>query len=326
MIRRSESTEPLNGINYVMMGVDGAEVALEPPLHTSLSLDSVDTAAVFPEKAPVSPMKLRLNGLAADKTPQSKIFHTASLLDDEMTPTPAKTIDKKDETPFATNVCCPRSWEEGSALAVINLENRISAFLSSPNGLEDWCSGWQAWTYFEMDHIGEQGSTKLKEDVKRVLRNRAFNMQSRTRRIQRLKEDICPFTSTPQQESKARLSPVELTKNRTYCVSQRQPQKISPLASAASKDSAKTITSVWDAVLCNAPGKEEDSPFLIRSRGIRTDDEELCYDSDPEEITRRRTKPKAKSERHRTSAMRLAEHSIFDEELVNEQVQVSPLS
>jgi hypothetical protein len=157
-----------------------------------------------------------------------------------------------------------------------NMENTISNFLSRTDDDGNWCASWQAWSYFEIETPFNDPAFELKADIKRVLRNRAGNIQARSNRIRNLKTDLYPFTNSP----KRKMSPI--SKSYSFSMGYRRPSKVPKQGHTNS-----LITLCSSSVFNQFTHEKSESPFTIRTRGL--EEEEAFYDSDPEESTRQRS-------------------------------------
>lgn len=200
---------------------------------------------------------------------------TNSLLDNESSPSPRKSpgdrIPSMDLWCTSSNALnCSKFDFQDCAVLMTNkaIEKRINSCLSSPFGLNDWCSNWQVCMYYEMDDSQRNSSLGTRKDLKQAMRNRASNISSRASRIRSLKQNLNPFDVSPGSES------IPLAKATSFCVSDNPQCRQTPRPKVK-------FTSMMDA--CIRP--EHDSPVVLRSQER---EQELYYDSDPEENTRRR--------------------------------------
>jgi hypothetical protein len=164
----------------------------------------------------------------------------------------------------------------------------IQNLLGDPMGLDGWCHGWQAWLYFGMEQGDnpDEGTSETKENMKRVLRNRAFDLNARNHRIKILKEDLNPFDSTLKKGSASKSFP----KTRSLSVREIPTRKPDHHRSSTSPDVTPSITSFgcgWDPYNCGQANLN--SPATIRFRQFTSSNEDLRYDSDPEDFSRRRS-------------------------------------
>jgi hypothetical protein len=261
----------------VVMSDDGAEVTL----HMDLSEPTVST----PKKARGKNSLFETVALTPNAAMERRFIinslPTHSLMDNEATPSPMSPPRKGSTNLWCSsqNIGCYKC-EDQEDLTVTNksMENTISNFLGSPIGMDEWCTSWQAWTYYEMDGNMETERGGLKANIKCVLRNRAGNMGSRSSRISTLKQNLHPFDTTPKRKS------TPLARATSFGVDHRRSKHFKSLSS---------IPSVMDW----SEPVHENSDFVIRSRGL---EDELFYDSDPEECTKRRS-PTKSSHRSRMS-------------------------
>lgn len=271
--------------SLVIVSDAGAEVTLE---------NHVKKALRTPSK---SKRKESILTTPTSRHRSCKNLPTNSLFDDEeQLSTPSPSPQKKGSIFFCNGASsCYRP--DNTSLSITTkkpYEHTICTMLGSPVGVNDWCSGWQAWTYYEIN-VPTDHQMGLKEDVRRVLRNRVTNTNSRFKHIRTLKRDLHPFDRTPE---KAR---VQLSKTLSF-----------PAQTVLPHNKNTSIPS------------NNDAPFVIRTRGLDTSDG--FYDSDPEESTKRRSRRRCKSSRlpndfkQPTSPLRTVD--FCDEEGVNQVVQV----
>jgi hypothetical protein len=271
----------------VVMGENGAEVTLEPTSTPRKPQRNVLTDQTNLTSQVVTPGSL-----------DNRKLPTNSLLDADTSPSP---ISEKPQSPKslgsqmlcgASGMGCLPEEIESSALVQIpqqNVERTIQMLLGNPMGLEGWCHGWQAWLYFGMEHgeNADESTCETKEDMKRILRNRAFDLNARSRRIRILKEDLNPFDSSPERID----APISLSKTRSFSIcanATRKPDHHRSSTTPAVPSNVTPFGCYWDPYGCGQ--QDSDSPAVIRFRHFGSADEDLCYDSDPEEITRSRSR------------------------------------
>lgn len=204
---------------------------------------------------------------------------THSLLDDEVGPSPTSPDENR---PQRMNFWCGSAsygcyrCDDQEALVITSpmMERTVSNFLGSTTGADDWCTSWQAWTYFEMDNFADDRILELKDDIKSVLRNRACNIGARASRITDLKENLHPFDATPKRKG------APISKTVSFSVGSEQRKKLRTHAHHTS------LAAFPSTMLACMESESAESPFVIRTRGL---EEDLFYDSDPEECTKRRS-------------------------------------
>ena len=285
--------------SVVVMSDDGAEVSLGT---TDMDIDL--PTELSPPKKVLNPLVPKVDAVA--QTPASiterrfviGTLPTHSLMDDE--PSPSPMTPQKSRSRIMNLWCDSPNFEcykfdEQDGLAMTNqtMENTINKFLGCSIGSNDWCASWQAWSYFEMDHDADDRALGLKDDIKRVLRNRVGNIDSRTSRITNLKKDLCPFAATPKRKG----APISKASSFSQGASRRN-----KLPKHAHQNSFSSLPSA--VFSCMAPN-DADSPFVIRTRGL---DDDLFYDSDPEECTKRRS-PLGKEKKSRKLTPRSKSHA-----------------
>ena len=186
--------------SFVMMDDDGAELVAE---FDSLTV-STESSCKTPKKA------LR------------------SLLDDEhsscYTPTPpARMMEKRTPSSTETTLCCTGfkflecSKEENGLVEVMKVQEKILCLLGDPFHLETLFKDWQIWTMF-----GTTTSTHniRQEEVKKALRNRAFSIAERRRRMDSVRRELSPFSTTPIRQKR---SPAKFGKVTSFDLSKHAP-------------------------------------------------------------------------------------------------------
>lgn len=238
-----------------------------------------------------------------DRTSKSR----HSFLDIKTTRMPSRSSEQYSPRYLGSSLCCGPGpltcWSHRDDVVVSSqqqqkpIHNSITVFLESLLGPEKWCGSWQGWNHFDMEKNHDQSRVR-NENVKHGLRNRAFDVHAKTKRIQKLKEDLCPFDITPEKRDHRYL---DSSKTRSFCVSGNPSRqgKLSAIALLTVREEPSSVHSVanfWQSVQ-TCTERPEGSPYIMNSRGFQ--DDEICYDSDPEEPTRRR--PRLDSVRRRTS-------------------------
>mmetsp|Transcript_8729 Transcript_8729/g.12349 ORF Transcript_8729/g.12349 Transcript_8729/m.12349 type:complete len:605 (-) Transcript_8729:152-1966(-) len=278
----------------IQVGHDGAEVTLE-----GLSLDEHDQPS-------------------CSSAEQQHPRQVGSLLDLEATPSPAPmkreqmpyrpspkayadgkpvtTPDIQKSYPFGQQLCCGASpGDETTAIVAFHqqesIEKTICYFLSNPEEVVDFLGSWQAWSYFGMGPTSTSSpSVQLKDDIKESLRNRACNMSARARHIRKLKGNMNPFDFGNDHE----IPEISLVRAQSYCVANGptiRPQfkkrsskrRSSPSRSEVSSGGSSFFSSILS---CTDSGTGSESPLLVPTRSNSIDDDDLCYDSDPEDVIR----------------------------------------
>lgn len=286
--------------SVVVMSDDGAEV--------TLGVDDMDISQSKLSPPPGKDVNPYFKVDAVTQTPASVMerryiistLPTHSLMDDESSPSPMTPQKSRSRIMNlwcdGQNLECYKCEEEYTlARTHQTMENTITNFLGRDVGADDWCASWQAWSYYEMDNPVDDRVLGLKDDIKRVLRNRAGNVGARTSRITNLKQDLCPFASTPKRKG------APITKTASFCQSAIRHKKL------PKHEHQHSFSSLPSAMFsCMAPS-DTDSPFLIRTRGL---DSDLFYDSDPEECTKRRSPFESEITPQKSARNRLAHGGI----------------
>jgi hypothetical protein len=256
----------------IVMGDEGAEVALQdatnlPPSSTELT---------------TTPNKTSVGALLGAPT--------ASLLDIEKTPlrTPTHVQQQVQVTP--SNCACFGCDEVGHAF----VERTITTFLEEPaaeaaSPFQTSCTDWQAWSYFfGSPYQPRHTPSPSKENIRSVLRHRASqSLRARKTAVRQLSKELAPFANSPAR-SPARAP--SLFRNRSFSVSDHRSAIV-----RVSKEREPMQSSFTDVLqLCTMPENTtlESGDFVktnLNHSMLGGGDDSACYDSDPEEFTRRRT-------------------------------------
>lgn len=140
------------------------------------------------------------------------------------------------------------------------------------------CTAWQPWSYFgvEEEKHSSPGASPIN---KNGIKNRAHNLRARRSRVRQIRRDLHPFSASPK-------SPKDVCKSRSFSSADhsRSNATISREQNRASKGEAQGLRDVLQ--LCSLPeNATAASPMVIRPNKV-----DECYDSDPEEFSRRRTR------------------------------------
>ncbi|GKY94254.1 hypothetical protein MPSEU_000391200 [Mayamaea pseudoterrestris] len=222
-----------------------------------------------------------------------------SLLDVEMTPSPLKSSPSLDDislvTPRKVSFCglgdCP-SYSPMSTCTkaspcsdadiddetVEHMQQKISDILSINSCDNPWLSYWQVWGLY-CDDSSNNGSTRhqdakaAKKNIQRVLRNRAFDLNAKHQRLASLRKDLSPFSTSAESLS----GTIDSVRSRSFTGQDRRTRsKSTPRAATPQKQ----IPFFQRAFQC---GLIHDSPLFVKSNK-----EEMFYDSDPEDFISRR--------------------------------------
>lgn len=215
------------------------------------------------------------------------------LLDMENTPSRSPTEKDTPRTPLfgcgGRGACLSVCDDSGHQL----VERTITGFLednsvSTPDAFKTKCTDWQAWSYFgfrkskSSPDIVEQNSSK--ENIRSILRSRASrSLRARKSNVRQLKQNLAPFTQSPVR-SPARAP--GLFRNRSFSVKDHRSAIV-----RVSKDKKRAIGKFADVLqLCTMyESIGLDSPDLITKHlDNKINDDDLSYDSDPEDFMRRR--------------------------------------
>jgi len=225
------------------------------------------------------------------------------LLDIEKTPLRSPQKNNKKGTPLFVVGCgsndtyLPSCDESGHQCYV---EKTITCFLedspiSTTESSFKTCSDWQAWSSFGFGRPGTGScdrsveQTPSKEKIRSILRRRtSYSLRARKSNVKELKLNLAPFGHSP-----ARSPARALFRNRSFSVSDHHSAIVR--VSKDRKPSKKSFTDVLK--LCTMfEDTVLDSPdFVKKSSSNCFTDDDLSYDSDPEDFARRRPKLGAES-------------------------------
>jgi hypothetical protein len=203
-----------------------------------------------------------------------------SLMDVDCTPTPPAA-----KTPTSRNfgICCTKPTaqcyqeEEYQVAPNFQLEQTITGFLGESGSSNPFsgCHEWQAWSFFLSEDCKDQNPSM--ENIRSNLRNRAFSLGARKSRVRQLRQDCSPFAGSPRR------SPApKLFRSRSFSVSDHAPGIV-----RVSKDKKRTsFTNVLQ--LCMLPENATAQSPMVSQYNVG-DKGDICYDSDPEDFTRRKS-------------------------------------
>lgn len=210
-----------------------------------------------------------------------------SLLDVDATPTPPTTKTKNRTNSKNIGTCCAnQGYQEDEYQVGPNLEKTITSFLEEDEHCAG-CSGWQTWL-FMMDSTAVLIPSK--ENIRSNLRNRAFNLGARKTRVRQLRRDLNPFISSPGRKSQ---SDDHLLKCNSFSISEHA-NAIARVSKDKKTNRSISLKDVFQS--CTMPENATlESPTFSRSHA-RVSEDEVCYDSDPEDFARRRDTQKLSAE------------------------------
>jgi hypothetical protein len=229
----------------------------------------------------ITPRKLSL--LDADMTPSPLQGSTRSL-DDTSHVTPKRVSfcglgDCPNYSPMATFAKTTNLWSDEDD-DTMQIQQKISAILSVPSCDNSWLNYWQVWGLICNDSntsSKEQDAKEAKRHIQRVLKNRAFDLNAKHQRLYSLRKDLCPFSfSTATVNNHSSNASVPMGRFRSYSGHDRTRSKSTPRAVTPEKP----VPFLQRAFQC---GSTNDSPVFIK-----TNKEEMFYDSDPEDFVGRR--------------------------------------
>jgi hypothetical protein len=224
---------------------------------------------------------------------------TNSLIDDDRRSSPTSSDDGSfvycaDNSPFAQcyqNACqSPFGLQTSIALCLGDSGDEVE----TPSS----CNGCQAWSYFESDE--EKHPSPLASPLKKhEAKNRAFSVKARTLRVKKIRRDLSPFAESPK-------TPKQLSKSRSFSIADhgRSNARVAPEKNRVSKEivGVRGLTDVLQ--LCTLPENATTvSPMVIRPYPGFRDEEDVCYDSDPEDFARRRRRRNKECTKNQASSM-----------------------
>ncbi|VEU41312.1 unnamed protein product [Pseudo-nitzschia multistriata] len=220
------------------------------------------------------------------------------LLDVEKTPSGSETKKKKSVTPSPLlgcggyGACLPYCGDTDHQF----VERKITKFLednsvSTPDAFKTTCTDWQAWSYFGFASPEDSSNNSpSRESIRTTLRRRtSHSLRSRKSNVRQLKRNLAPFAQSPAR-SPARAP--SLFRNRSFSVSDHR----SAIArvSTDNKPNRKSFSDVFD--LCTLYEKVDlNSQDLVwKNTDTGSNENDISYDSDPEDFMRRRPTSEAK--------------------------------
>lgn len=176
-----------------------------------------------------------------------------------------------------------------------SLEEVISNLLGEDENNSRWngCSNWQECAFSGDSTPQERIAADRSIDSARLtnLRQRAFNLKTRQKRVHQLRKDLSPFNKSP-----ARTPP--FTRSRSFSIADHAPAIMRQTTEARKMETANHSAS-W---LCSLPENSiSESPMLIRYKASDFP-QDACYDSDPEDFARHRSPKRARQSRFHLSA------------------------
>mmetsp|Transcript_3837 Transcript_3837/g.6788 ORF Transcript_3837/g.6788 Transcript_3837/m.6788 type:complete len:492 (-) Transcript_3837:378-1853(-) len=262
------------------MGEEGAEVAL----HDVTNLPFLAAASSEDKNSTTT------SCYASDASTSSgsfRAFRTSSLLDGEKTPMRTPPHSRQPVTP-STCELMGGCHESGHAF----VEKTITTFLEDSSvapGPFPACTDWQAWSYFGFNGHSDVQAAKSpsKENIRSVLRHRASqSLRTRKSAVRNIRKNLAPFGNTDSPARSPARAP-SLFRNRSFSVSDHRSAIV-----RGSKDIKPMKSSFTDVLqLCTMPENTTlDSPEFIKLKPSTSNfhGDDVCYDSDPEDFTRRR--------------------------------------
>ena len=283
----------------IAMGEDGAEVSID-----------------------LSSLSIACNGQLAAETPENEkrraleVYKQGSLMDADCTPTPPS-MSKYD----IGNLCCSvqhAMHDEDYSVAAVTveaascaeIERTISTFLDGSSGGGNntfnskgtgGCSGWQAWSFFLENDENTPQKELAKETIKSSLRNRACDQGAKRLRVRQLRKDLNPFTNSPKR------SPAPaLVKSRSFAIEDHRNG-----ITRVSEDKRMPNNSFANVLhLCTMPENATvESPLTFRQGFEAPRKRDVCYDSDPEDFTKRRQRKRSPGDKENHKKDQLYKYS-----------------
>jgi hypothetical protein len=269
----------------IVMSDEGAEVELQ---------DATNVVSSLVQNHSFTPNKNKKNCLATadSRFNRENLFPTTSLLDVEKTPmrTPPHIHPQVQLTP--STCACFGCDELGQAF----VERAITTFLEEPSvgaasPYQTSCTDWQAWSYFfgiPNQPRSVNTPSPSKENIRSVLRQRASqSLRTRKSAVRQLSRDLAPFGNSPARSPARGPS---LFRNRSFSVSDHR-YAIVRVSKDGDQSFGSSITEVLH--LCTMPENTtlETGDFISMNPNhslVGGAHDSVCYDSDPEEFTRRR--------------------------------------
>lgn len=222
---------------------------------------------------------------------------------------------------YVLNSCCGADGVFNTSLVLDDswVQKSIEDMLSDD---KNWCSGWHTWSVNMNREEQMEGSMNKTYEANRVLRNRACSLHATSRRMNILKKNMDPFSSLLddcQDEASIRRALSYDIPGTTNVMEKHSKQIMNSI-----KERSEVL-----------PGFR--NPPQLNRLGLafnpHTDEDSLCYDSDPGVISQKkrgmRSSPKAprnkKDEQLRPSTNRkktLADVQNYDQSAISDMVQV----
>mmetsp|Transcript_24167 Transcript_24167/g.37262 ORF Transcript_24167/g.37262 Transcript_24167/m.37262 type:complete len:785 (+) Transcript_24167:429-2783(+) len=192
-------------------------------------------------------------------------------------------------------VCCGADLVSPEVEKQRSMERNIGNMLgsaSAANSSSPWCGSWQAWSLSFCDGSALSPDTKP-EQLGRVLRNRAGNLNSQVRRIRRLHgnathlERSMDLKKPGSFDERLKSTLLEDLILREQKRSQKCPSECttSACSSAAGSAASTSVNAILTIAGCEL--REEKEKVALRTNLVSLDADDLYYDSDPEFITSR---------------------------------------
>jgi len=192
-------------------------------------------------------------------------------------------------------VCCGADLVSPEMEKQRSMERNIGNMLgsaSAANSSLPWCGSWQAWSLSFCDSSALSPDTKP-EQLGRVLRNRAGNLNSQVRRIRRLHgnathlERSMDLKKPGSFDERLKSTLLEDLILREQKRSQKCPSECTTSACSSAAESAASTSVNAILTMAGCELRQEKEKVALRTNLASLDADDLYYDSDPEFITSR---------------------------------------
>lgn len=199
-----------------------------------------------------------------------------------------------------------------------SMERNIGNMLgSTADSSSPWCGSWQSWSLSFCD--GSALSPDAKPDqLGRVLRNRAGNLNSQVRRIRRLHgnathlERSVDLKKPGSFDERLKSTLLEDLILREQKRSQRCPSECTTSACSSAAESAASTSVNAILAMAGCELREEKNKVGLLTNLTSLDADDLYYDSDPEFITSRSSREGPRPSGHRTKRATASIHDAMD--------------
>ena len=195
-----------------------------------------------------------------------------------------------------------------------SIQDVISKFLGGPPDSKPWngCADWQECA-FSVDSESQEPhgdeTTNVESRQFSRLRLRALSLKTRQARVHQMRRDLSPFAKSPARTPTIRRS-------RSFSVADQNVPSI-VLQSKAETRQAAALRQAGNWLCALPENAISESPQLQRYNRGDYPQEDMCYDSDPEDFARRRSPKRARHSHVPSMAFHsTAYNSSFDQSSV----------